>query len=248
MKSKIFKLSTMKKIIPLLLIIMPLISSAQEEVTWDFPVKPGTNEWNNIKTEKQRISVMQIPEDVLNRMSSKVLIDACVNFPLFGYYSAFNTPQEGFNIMFSRFNIFNKLCEKDSIGQYLIEIYKDAGMDGWETMDNKFNSEFWTLKLEYIEYLIAQKEVISRLSHREKVELLNIAKTKLIQKRARQSFNSIPGISPSLLIMSNILDFDKASSPFTEQKNVQHFLKTGLLNDTEIINVILKLTELYINQ
>ena len=52
MKSKIFKLSKMKKIIPLLLIIILLISSAQEEITWDFPVKPGTNEWNNIKTEK----------------------------------------------------------------------------------------------------------------------------------------------------------------------------------------------------
>lgn len=241
------KLSTMKKIILLLFIMMPIILSAQEEVSWDFSVTPGTNEWNSLKTEKQRINVMQIPEVVLNKMSSKALIDACINFPLFGYYSAFNTPQEGFNIMFSRFNIFNKICEKDSIGHYLIKIYKDAGMDGWETMSNKFNNEFWTLKLEYVEYLIAQKEVISKLSHQEKVDLLNIAKAKLIQKKSHKSFNSIPGISPSLLIMSSILNFDNTSSSFIEQKNVQHLLKTGLLSDTETINIILNLTELYFN-
>lgn len=221
------------------------------EKKWNFPVKPGTNEWNNLKSEQERINAMQIPEELLTIMSAEELLDACVNFPLFGYYSAFNTPQVGFEIMFSRFNIFNKLCEKDSIGQYLVKVYEDAEMDGWKHMGNKFDGSYWTLKLSYIEYLIAQKEVVSRLEQKDKAELLKIAKAKLTQKLAHQSFNSISGISPSLLLISRILYSDKVlydSLLLKGEKNIQYLLETGLLNNTEIIDEILNLTVLYLGQ
>jgi len=226
-----------------------LCANAQEETKWDYPIKPGTEEWNNLTTEKARISALQIPENIITKMSTENLIDACINFPLFGYYSAFSTPQEGFNIMFSRFNIFNKICKKDSIGQYLVKIYEDAEMNGWRQMAYKFDNKYWTLKLTYLEYLIAQKEVISKLNQKDKVKLLKIAKTKFAQKGAHQSFNSIPGISPTLLLICRILYSDKVlDDSILSNENFKRFLETGLLTDTEIIDEILNSAEIYLNE
>ena len=238
----------MRKIFIILFTIVPVFLFAQERITWSYPVKPRTDEWNSLKTENERINAMQIPKEVLNKMSTSDLIDACINFPLFGYYSAFNSPLEGFNIMFSRFNVFHKICEKDSVGQYFIKIYSDATMKGWEKLDNKFDNEFWTLKLAYIEYLISQKEIIYKLNEPEKFELLKIARTKFYQKKTHESFNSIPGISSSLLLMSRILYFDMVRSSLPEQKNVQNFIETGVLNDAEVIDEILNSTEQYLTR
>jgi hypothetical protein len=47
MKSKILKLRAMKFFL-ILLLFLPLISFAQEKVTWDYPVKPGSEEWRKI--------------------------------------------------------------------------------------------------------------------------------------------------------------------------------------------------------
>jgi hypothetical protein len=114
---------------------------------------------------------------------------------------------------------------------------------------DKLDSEYWTLKLSYLEYFIAQKEVIYNLNPGEKIKLLKIAKTKLDQKRAHESFNSIPGIGSSLLLMSRILDSENAlQGSLSEKENIRYFFETGLLNDPEVANEILRLTELYVNQ
>jgi len=243
-------MNRLKTITSILFLVNVFLLTAQEKITWDFPVKPGTEKWNNLKTEKARINAMQIPEEVLYEMKAKDLIDACINFPLFGYYSAFNTPQEGFKIMFSRFNIFNKLCEMDNIGQYLIKVYEDAEMNGWRHMGYKLNEEYWTLRFNYFEYLISQNEIIATLDQKEKAELIQIAKTKMAQKSTNGSFNSVSGISSSLLLMSRILHSDKSlfNSSLSTPENIQHFLETGMLNNPEMVDEILSSTELYLIQ
>ena len=80
-----------KKLILLTMLFSPILLFGQ---IWSYPVRPGTEVWNNLKTEKERIEAMQIPVDILNKMSTDDIIYACINFPLFGYYSAFNSPQE----------------------------------------------------------------------------------------------------------------------------------------------------------
>jgi len=181
-------------------------------------------------------------------MSSEDLVLTCVNFPLFGYFTAFNTPQEGFNIMFSKFNIFSKICEKDSISRHLIKIYEDAGMNGWRNMGNQLHNKYWTLKLNYLEYLIGQKEIVLNLDKKGKIQLIKLAKLKYNQKRASESFNSLSGLSSSLFLISRILNSDKKlTKSSSDLKLLQHFLDTGQLVNTESIDIILYSSELYLN-
>ena len=49
--------------------------------------------------------------------------------------------------------------------------------------------------------------------------------------------------------MSRILDSENALQiSLSEKENVQYFMKTGLLNNPEVVNEILNSTELYVTQ
>ncbi len=233
----------MKKVILILFMFIPVVMLGQ---TWDYPVKPGTEEWNNLKTEKERIEAMQIPIDILNKMSTDDIINTCIKFPLFGYYSAFNSPQEGFNIMFMRFNIFSQLCKKKDLGRKFISIYKNAGLDGWVDKKKHFDDKYWTLKLNYMEYLMGQDEILMNMTEKEKKELSILVMKKCRQKQLNESFNSISGISSSLFLLTKIMNTDKNMKHSLLQIDCSNIIKTGLLTRLEDIDKILNYTNSYI--
>ena len=85
---KILKITALATI---LLFLFFATAVAQEiKTTWDYPMKPGMEEWNQLKTEEERIAAVQIPEDVLAKLSPAEVVRLCMPFPLFGYYTAFN--------------------------------------------------------------------------------------------------------------------------------------------------------------
>jgi len=85
----------MKKIL-FLLLSAGVLNAQTKNITWDYPIKPGMEEWNQLKTEGERIAVVQVPEDILAKLSSEEVVRLSISFPLYGYYTAFNTPQDGF--------------------------------------------------------------------------------------------------------------------------------------------------------
>lgn len=69
--------------------------------TWDYPVKPGTEEWKKLKTGKEKNEACQIPENVLKKISSHELAYLLYNkffthiylsdfevFPVFSVFSS----------------------------------------------------------------------------------------------------------------------------------------------------------------
>ena len=53
---------------------------------WDFPIKPGTEKWAKLKTEKERFDAMQIPKDILSQMSTKELVKGKSMFESSSFY------------------------------------------------------------------------------------------------------------------------------------------------------------------
>ena len=225
-----------KKLILLTMLFSPILLFGQ---IWSYPVRPGTEVWNNLKTEKERIEAMQIPVDILNKMSTDDIIYACINFPLFGYYSAFNSPQEGFNIMFMKFNIFSKLCEKKDLVKKLIPIYKNAGLDGWIDKKNSLDNKYWTLKFSYLEYFLGQNEILVNMTEEEKIELTNLAIIKYEEKKLNESYNSISGISSSLFLLTKIMNTNEKMKHSLLQIDCSEIIRTGLITRLEDINKIL---------
>ena len=74
-------------------------------LTWDYPVKPGMAEWNSLETEKERIAVLQVPENILATLSPEEVVGLCITFPFFGHFTAWGSSRAGFNVMLEKYNI-----------------------------------------------------------------------------------------------------------------------------------------------
>ena len=221
--------------------------NAQEQATWDYPVKPGTEEWNRIQTEPERIAAVQIPEEILEKLSSDDIVRLCITFPLFSDFTYFNTPQEGFEVMVARFNLFARLLEKKDTGRRLIDAYKDTDMKGFKTLP--YSCEFWTIKLNYLELLLTQRSILQSLMSGEKLELLKEARKKFSEKMDSNSFSSFYGVLSTVRIMAGILDMEAYQewllSP--NRQKADRFLQTGRLGDVSLIEEIVRMTDNYLN-
>ena len=65
----------------------------EEKVSWDYPVKPGTEERKALFTHKKMIEACQIPFDVLKSLTTKELINLCINYPLQFEFVAYDNLQ-----------------------------------------------------------------------------------------------------------------------------------------------------------
>lgn len=120
MKTKILKLSAMKKIILSLLIAIPLISFVQEKVTWDYPVKPGSEEWKSFQSSTEMVEACQIPNNILHAFSTDDLLILCLRYPMFLDIHFANKIQEGLDIIIPSFNGFVELYNRKDCAKVLI--------------------------------------------------------------------------------------------------------------------------------
>ena len=204
------------------------------ELAWDYPIKPGMESWNVLETENERIAVLQVPESILATLSPEETVQLCIKFPMFGIFTAWNTPQEGFDVMLSRYNILRHLMSQKDTGGLLIAAYKDADMSGFRTLP--YSNEFWSLKLLYIELLLSQKEILQSLTPEEKLELITEARTKYFEKSINEDFASLPELLFSLRIMASILFVEGypelMASP--NRETIIEFINSGWLSDKEL--------------
>ena len=49
---------------------------------YDYPIRPGSDEWNNISTNSEMIAACAIPEDILHEMSTDALLATILDYPL----------------------------------------------------------------------------------------------------------------------------------------------------------------------
>ena len=225
------------------------ISNAQltQKVSWDYPTKPGTEEWNLLKTEQESFAAVQVPEEVLEKMSSEEIVHLCVNFPRFGYFGAFVTPQQdGFSVMIDKYNIFERLFSKKGVGKSLIVAYKDAGMKGFKTLP--YANEFWTIKLHYLELLLTQNAILQSMSPEERFELLVESRKKFSEKIYDEAFSSLSGLLCSVRIMATLLDIEEYQELKLSSKRqiTSQFIQTGMLVDVSTIDEIIGIADNYI--
>jgi hypothetical protein len=217
-----------------------------KKTVWDYPVKPGMEEWNRLKTEKERIAAVQIPEEILVKLSAEEVAGLCISFPLFGDYTAFNTPQEGFYVMLSRFNIFRHLLSQKEAGKGLIAMYKDAGMSGFGKLSCP--NDFWTIKLDYLELVLSQKEIIQSLTLTERIELIAEARKKFSEQIGNESLSSLPGLQSTARIMAVILNKEKYRElkSFSNRQKLEKLEKTGIVDDAALLNEVVEMTDNFI--
>jgi hypothetical protein len=220
--------------------VLSVISFAQEEVTWDFPVKPGTKEWKSqIKNNEDRIRLCQIPTEVLTNLSTKELTKVVLDYPLFRTITAFGPLQNGFNILRKQFNGFDELFARKDAAKEIVLTYKELNPKRIEPDWGNIEKGDWRFFIFDTEILLSQNEILSKLSEQELKILLQESINKFNSKM--ETGYSLYVAHTSLLLAGRIMD--KLALPDflaakEKNENIGFFLNTGIFSDKETSTII----------
>ena len=99
------------------------ISSEEEYEGADFeyPIVPGTEEWDKLGSVANKVAACRIPQDILSKMTNEQLIDAILDFPFLYDIFAYSTEEEGVKSLEYICDAYLELLNRDDAKDSLVE-------------------------------------------------------------------------------------------------------------------------------
>ena len=85
---------------------------------YDFPIKPGTEEWKAMVSHDEMLKACQVPELVLQKMSTEGLVETVLNYPLYGDMKAHNSLQQDLIMCFRGLMAFKRYLSARILGLF----------------------------------------------------------------------------------------------------------------------------------
>ena len=99
------------------------IREDEQKILWDYPIKSGTEEWKQLESNKAKVDVCQIPDSILQDISTNDLMTLCLQYPLLSDGFAFNNINDGLKKLFSNFNGIRVLAKRQNAINVFLERY-----------------------------------------------------------------------------------------------------------------------------
>lgn len=191
------------KLFMITILLIPFIAFSQvDSLKWDFPVKPGSKEWLNIADFEKRLALLDIPESILQNISTEELVNCCLSYPEFGLIYTRNDLQSGYNYIRSMFNGFRELETRPDAGKQLVKIYAGYKPDGFNLSSSDVEIGEFMSKFAFIEILISQPEILNKLNPGDSHELLSLCSQKYKAKKQLQKYYGGIGLKTTALIVA----------------------------------------------
>jgi hypothetical protein len=180
-----------------------------------YPIQPGSPEWAAFTSYTEMLDACKIPDPVLQTISTWGLFATCINYPLYGDYSAFNHQATWINDLSQSFNGLRELFSRADATVVLLYEYRY-----WDP--NK-NPSFFIRN--YFELVIGCDASVSKMNKRQLLYLVAVALEK--DKEQREYFNnSHPPYS--VYIMANAMT-QAGYKPFIDYCAAQKDVNLGEL-------------------
>ena len=232
------------KLLVIIFCLFAVILNAQttETATWDFPVKPGTQEWASFTTSQQMLDACQIPQKVLETLSTKELANVCLNYPLFIEYTALDDERKAISSMIENFNGLKELSKRKDGTQELINLYKEYPVMPDENQ-NRFSKDSHSyFKLPFLELLLADDCFIMQLDGKQFSELEKVVLEKYVIMLANTDVFSLWSFKKIFLLGAVITDQNVMTTKSPAQKEtVKRFIVNYRHADPALITEISKI-------
>lgn len=228
------------KLLMIIILLVPFIAFSQvDSLKWDFPVKPGSQEWLNIADFEKRLALLDIPENTLQTISTEELVNSCLTYPEFGLIYTRNDFQSGYDYIRSMFNGFRELETRPDTGKELMKVYAGYKPDGFDLNSSDLEIGRFAFKFNCIELLLAQSGIQNKLNTGDLKELLMLCSQKYKEKKALQKYYGGIGLETTALIVARQQDKKLANvkMKYGDQK-VNAFVNNLLLDDIGLLDDI----------
>ena len=174
--------------------------------TWDFPIKPGTAKWLELKSYEEQLLAYNIPDEIIKDISTSELVKICLNYPEWGVVNAYYNRRIGLNNLLGHFNGFIELLNRDDVAKELIKVYSkinplSIGKD-W-TLLQQGNFGF---QINCIELLLSHGMIIKKLDSQDTLILLDEVVLKYKNKKQLPDLYSLWDLSPTAGLCLIVLD------------------------------------------
>jgi hypothetical protein len=208
------------------------VSYSQQELSWDFPLKPGSSEWATLNSHQKKVEACQIPETVLPGLSTGKLLDICLNYPLLPDILVFNTYQEGIRNLKTNFNGAAVLLARIDAPAVIEKRYssmKPSAIDPKWTPVQKGRHVFLITAMEL---LLSDDEIIRKLTTVQRSKLSAALRLKLEEKRNLPSIYGSSAEQSALYTISRLIETEQESdSPLRYSKSFRSSGDTTDPND-----------------
>lgn len=242
----------MRPLIILILWIMPLYAFNQnEKAEWNFPVKPGTEEWKNLTTYEEKLNAYNIPEEILGKMSTAELVKTCLNYPELRLIMTRNSLQQGYDYLKSIFNGFSELENRSDAGKELLKEYKKLSPANIKNFTTPVDRGRYAFQFTYIEILLAQQPIIAHLDKTDKKELLRACISNYEMVREMPKSYGTFGLTSPAMVLGRILKVDKypdfISKESTDNK-LKNFVNKSYYEGVSTLSDIVSYSKGYLKQ
>lgn len=201
---------------------------------YEFPITPQKTpeEWRELRSIKRKLEVCQIPEEILETMSTEGLIETCLAYPLFSNMMYQNSLQDGFCQLVEGFNGLRELLSREDAAPLLLQKYLELSLDNVKNVD-----EFGSIRLIYFEFMLANPQVMGKFSEVEKDALLDRA-MKLVALKSQRYAETFSITSSALVASQVLLEDTEFAAAIEESLDWKVFLGNGFGLTPEMLQTI----------
>ncbi|WP_439488726.1 hypothetical protein [Algoriphagus sp.] len=218
-------------------VFSPLVLMGQE-AEWDFPTKPGTQEWAELEDVHERVRACQIPEDILKNLGEQQLFELVKSYPFFLSYPFSNDALRGFRVTMTDFNGYNELLKRPGAVQLILGIYRQEDLKQISGLASSVDKGRFSLTIGAIELMLAEERLINSLSASEAMDLLRIVEEKIQAKKSlKPDFGGFGVATTSYLALSLMRSIPSArgASSFLSEGKFQVFgHRLSMVSDSEL--------------
>lgn len=162
---------------------------AVETFSFDSITRPEV--WSTYQSLEDMQRACQVPDSILVTLTTEDLVKLCMDYPLYGIYTAYNNEQDGIRVIMDGFNGFGELKKRKDVSKALVDCYEAFDADKMVAVmaaDVDFNSDLNPLKLGYLELLLSTDEISSMLDAEDVARLEKVRIEQLRKQEALPEF------------------------------------------------------------
>ena len=214
-----------------------LLAAAQKTIDrkYEFPVKPGSGTWRSFTTHKQMVEATKLPEKIATSLTTKALLETCLDYPLLGDIMLHNSPQRGLEVASRNFNGLQQLMERKDVALHAANTYQKllaTDVDKLPALDEKGKLTF---QLSFIELLLSQKSILATVDKKGVDPLRSYLAKARSFKTAHTDVFGVTSYGFTMLLAGNLHRhfYQKGFS-----KAANEFLNTGSQTDASTLEEI----------
>lgn len=215
---------------------------------WDYPVHYGTQEWAELKTFRERLNAFNIPDSLLQIMTTEDLVKTCLAYPDWMLITSRDNLQTGYNFIRSVFNGFRELEQRPDAFKELVKLYKKMYPEAITRIAKQGEFSF---QLSFMEILIAQRRILGNTTENDLKELLKLSLANYEKKNNAKKEYALYDLSTTCLVLGRILEQSKTMT-FEKIKNsipsLQQFIDECSIPNKELLDQIIIASNKYLKQ